>query len=225
MKYLLIPLIGQLGIGNGHFPHEAAQQGLFACARSGLEACRSSGVDGGVNAADEKTRNAGDLPHIATARCERFQARDVGLGHACVYLLCEEQGNVDVDPRADKLFDGGDAFQRGRDFDHQILTPNGLPEPCGFLDRPCGMVCQVRGDFQTDVAVAPLRLVIDGPQHIGGVLDIMYRQVLVERHGVALVLPQRFQGLFVVRAARDGFLEDGRIRGDAPYAILVHQTL
>ncbi len=53
------------------------------------------------------------------------------------------------------------------------------PQAQRFGDRGLGVVGQIRGAFQTDIAVAPSRLIVDGAQHVGGGADVGDRQVLV----------------------------------------------
>ena len=111
----------------------------------------------------------------AAARCSR--PADVGVHHRGVALAREDQGDVDVDARRDRLRDGRQAGHGGRDLDHQVRPVHPLPEPLGLGQRAVGVVGQVRVDLQADVAVAAVALVVQRPEQVGGRLDVLDRQL------------------------------------------------
>ncbi len=84
---------------------------------------------------------------------------------------------------------------------------------------------QVGRDFQAYVAVAAFCLKINGPQDIRCVLNIADGEMLEDSLGVEILLLGKFlEFLSVVRAAGDGFFEDGGIGGHAAKAVLGNQA-
>jgi len=77
--------------------------------------------------ADEEAGDAGHAALVPAGGCEFPQARDVGKGDAFVHVAREQQRHIDVDPLADQLLDGGNAFGGGGHFDHDVRTVHRLP--------------------------------------------------------------------------------------------------
>ena len=69
-------------------------------------------VGQGINAADEETRDAGDVRDVLALGGARFKRRDICLGDLLIRGLREEQRDVDVDAFFEELADGRDAFFR-----------------------------------------------------------------------------------------------------------------
>ncbi len=76
------------------------------------------------------------------------------------------------------------------------------------------------------MAVAPVRRLVHGEEQVGGVLDILHREGLVNRLGVLVLPPLDVpEEVLVVVAACDRLLEDGGIGGDAAQAVFLDQAL
>ena len=162
---------------------------------------------------------------IAARRSVSFQSRDVALRHFLVHLLREEQRDIDVDPFADALLDGRNAFHGGRDLHHQVGAIHGFPQPARVFDGALRVFGQKRRNFQADVTVALFGAVVDRAQRVGGILNIFDGQDLVDAHGVQILALLQFeQRVGIVGAAGDGFFENGRVGGDAAQAVFVDQA-
>src|ERR1051325_1135405 len=70
---LVAARVGQLGIGDGYLTSEAV---LFGCGQT---------VDRGIDAAHEKTGDAGNVTEILAGGGTSFEARDVRLGHLLIH--------------------------------------------------------------------------------------------------------------------------------------------
>ena len=100
--------------------------------------------------------------------------------------------------------------------DHQVAPADLVPEAARLLDRRMRIHRQIGRDFEADEAVPPLRLLVDGAERIGALLDVPDREILEQGAGVevAVCLRGGDQGVVVVAVA-DGLLEDRRVRSDA----------
>ena len=84
VEELLIPLVGQLGVGNRDLADQAAQHAHLVCIRLRFQTCRDKRINLGINPADEKTSDAGNLLQVATPACVCLEARNVSLCHLFV---------------------------------------------------------------------------------------------------------------------------------------------
>ena len=124
-----------------------------------------------------------------------FESGEIGLGHLRVDFLREQQSDVDVEAFADELADGGQARFGRRHLDHDIVAADQLGQAPHLGDGRLGVHGKIGRDFQADIAVGSMRCLVHRTQHVGGLLDILDRQELIERHDVEIVrrfgLPQR----------------------------------
>ncbi len=84
---------------------------------------------------------------------------------------------------------------------------------------------QVGRYFQADIAIPFLGLLIDRPHDVRRKTNIPDGQRFVNGLGILGLLPDLRKDLRVIRTADDGFLEDGRIGGDALQAVLLDHPL
>ena len=124
------------------------------------------------------------------------------------------------------MLDRGQAFRRRRHLHHQILALDVLPEPLGLGDGALGVHRQIGRDFEADKTVVAVQLVVDRTQHVGGVLDVLDRELLEQVGDRAVALFQRLadRAVIFVRTA-DRLFEDRRVRGHALDAVGVDQLL
>ncbi len=166
------------------------------------------------------------LGDLGALRLELLQPSHVGLGHRLVGVQAEQQGHVDVDPLANQ---GGDR-RRPRpgpgDLDHQVIAAHRLPQPAALGDGAVGVEGEIGRDLKADVAVAAGGAIPDRLQHIGGVLDVLDRDLLVELHGAEIALRQGgLEAVVVVAALSHRLLEDRGIGRDAGNGVLGDQAL
>ncbi len=222
--YFSIELIGELGVGDRDF----ALQLLQLCLGGRIGGCGDLLVelviDQGVDAADEEARHAGHLVRVAALFGESLEPGNVSLGNLGVDLLRKQQRHVDVDPLADQRADRRQTRLGAGHLDHQVAAVHLVPQPAGLLDRLMRVHRQIGRDFEADKAVAPLRLLVDGIQGIGALLDVANREILEQRAGIEI--PGGFRlgdQRVVIIAVTDRLLEDRRVRGDAAQAVLGDQ--
>ena len=225
-KQLFVFLIGELCVGDGDLALQRGQPLLLAGIVGARDLLVELLVDRAVNAADEEARDARDMGGVAAGLDVFFQPREVGLGDLDIDLLRKQQRDVDADAFADQMLDRGQAFRRRRHLHHQVLAADVVPEPLGLGDGALGVHRQIGRYLQADKAVVTVELVIDRPQHIGRVLDVLDRDLFEQLGHRAVAL---FQGapdravIFVGTA--DRLLENRRIRGDALDAVGIDQLL
>ena len=153
-----------------------------------------------------------------------FEAGEIGLGDLEIDLLREQQRDVDADAFTDQMLDRRQALRCRRHLDHQVLAIDFFPEPLGFDDGGLGVQRQIGRHFEADEAVMPFQFIVDRPQHVGRMLDILDREML-EQLGHRTVAPlQRLadRRVIFVRTA-DRLFENRRVRRDALDAIGVDQ--
>ena len=190
-----------------------------------FDSIRDLAVDQSIDAADEKARDASDLAHLAAGLRVRLKPGDIRLGHALVNILREEQSHVDVDAFADELLDCRKAFGSSRHFHHQIFAAHCFPQPARFVDRLLRLVREIRSHFEAYIPISPVSLIVYGPQDIGGILNIVNCQRLINLLGIEIFLRAQFLERFrVVGAACDCFLEYGGVGRDAAEAVLLDQA-
>ena len=207
-KEPLVAVVGQHRVGNG---------GL-AAQRFGQQ-----GVHRGVDARNEKARDARDPAEVASLCSTALKAGDVALGHLFVHGLRKQQRHVDVHVLADQQLDGRQAFQGGGNLDHQVGARHLSPQPL-CLDHRGGRVArEVGGDFEAHVAVVALARVEHRAKLVRRGLDVLDRQRLVKRHRRQAALLEGADGRRVFVAAADRLLEDRGVRGQAGEAVLADQ--
>ena len=145
-------------------------------------------VDCGVDAADEKARDAADLGNVAAGLLQILEPGDIGFDDLLVDADGKKQSDVDVQSATDQLADRGYAGRSRRYLHHQVGTIHRRPQPQRFGHRGFGIVGQIGRAFQADIAVPALRAVVDRTQHVGGGTDIGDRKMFVDR-GDAVVAP------------------------------------
>ncbi len=221
----LVALVGQLRVGDRYFTHQFPKRSLFGRVLRFLDSICDLAVDQSIDAADEKARDASDVAHLAACLRERLKPRDICLGHPLVDVLREKQSHVDVDSFADELLNRREAFRSSRNFHHQIFAAHRFPEPARLVDRLLRLVREIRSDFEAHIPIAPMSLIVDGPQHVGGILNIANRERFVHLLGIEIFLRAQFLERFgVIGAASDGLLEYGGIGRDAAQTVLLDQA-
>ena len=164
-------LVGQFGVGDGHLADEAAKLRLL---RGGLRlgSRLEHRINENVQPTDEHARDAGDARQISTARGERIEAVHVRLGHLAAHRARKEEGDVDVDALTDELPDGRNPLKGRRNLDHQVIAVNLAPQASRLGERCLGIVREVGRDLHADVAVTPVRLLVDGKENVGCLLNV-----------------------------------------------------
>ena len=104
-----------------------------------------------------------------------------------IHVLREEQRHVDIDAFADELLDRGNPFRRAGHFDHQVFAAHRFPQAARFVDGLLSLVREVGRNLQAYVAVARLRPIVNRAQEVGGVLNVLDRQLLVASLGVQIL--------------------------------------
>ena len=159
-------------------------------------------------------------------RGEVFEPGQVGFDDLFINLLREHQGNVDAEAFAGELLDGRQSGLCRRHLDHHIVPADRAPQTPRLLDRRVGVYREIGRHLQADITIPAVRLVVDGTQRVGRVLDVLDRQLLVERHDVVVVFALKLlQGRIVIFAAGNGLFEDRRIGRDAGQPILFNELL
>ncbi len=163
---------------------------------------------------------------IATRLCALLEAFDVRLRHSLVRFDGEEQGRVDIDAFADQLTHRWDAGGGGRHLDHDILAVDELAQPAHLIDGCLRVVGDIRRDLHTHIAIEAVAALVDRAQRIRRHLDVFDRNALVDLVGSQRSLAyQGFDHRVVIGAPGDGLFENGRIRGHAQQALVLHHLL
>ena len=221
---VLIGGIGRLGIGNGCGAEQLLDVGALSRVLGRAEGCVQPLVNEGVEPADKKAGHTADLVEVSVLGAQLLQAGNIGAGNRLIHLDCEQQGDVDIGAFADQLSDGRNTSLGGRDFDHDILTVNRRPQPPRLFDRPVRIVRQMGRNLKADIAVSPVRLVVDWRQDIGGHLNILDGQPFINVFARADPLfDQGPQGLVVIGALGQGLLENRRVGGDSTHPVVLDQ--
>src|ERR1051326_7674876 len=83
---------------------------------------------------------------------------------------------------------------------------------------------QVGIDFQTHIAIPPVRPIINGPELVGRALHVSLAETFVN-HVWALSVESHGPNVFLVKLTADnGLLEDGWIGGHPPQSIFLDQS-
>ncbi len=181
-------------------------------------------VDGAVDAADEEAGDAGDFRNVAAGGGKILETGEIGFHDLFVDADREQQGDVDVQPASEQLPDGGKAGRGPRDLHHQVGPVHGRPQPQRLADRRFRVVGEIGRALQADIAVAPLRGLIDALEGVGGGADVGDGEMFVDLAdpvvGVRLELRQR---LVIVAGFADGLLEDRGIGRQSHQAVALDQ--
>src|SRR5277367_1571964 len=222
----LILFVGEFGVGNGDLAVDAGdQRALGGIGVVVVHHLLELAVNEGIDAADEEAGDAGDVAEVDTFFGAGFESGEVGFGDLLVGGLREEQGNVDVDAVFEQLADDRNAFGGGGNLDHDVFAANFFPKAASFVEGAGGVVSELGGDFEADVAVAALRFGIDGLENVASGLHVADGDFFVDALGVHLLGFRRREDVGIVLAGSDGLFEDGGIGGHAAQAVIVDDAL
>jgi hypothetical protein len=223
---LLVALIREPGIGEGHLPEQPSQHGLLLRIDDRAKLLGEEEIHGSVDPADEEAGHACDVVRAASSRQQPLQAGHERVRDRFVGLHAEQQRHVDVDAFAGELAAGRESCRGAGDLDQQIGTSDGRPEPPRLLQRPGRIVGQVGRDLQADVAIPSLGLLVDRPEQIRGLRDVLDGELLVEGFPIEIpLLLRRLQRRIVIGAAGDRLRKNGRVGGHPTQPILPDQGL
>jgi hypothetical protein len=127
----------------------------------------------------------------------------------------EEQGHVDGHAGEDRLLDGGNTFLRARNLDEEVRASRARVELLGLGEGARGVVGERRRDLERHIAVDPVRLLVDRPEEIGGLGEVLHGQLEEQRLARLPLLHLVADGRVVVVALGDGVVEDRGIRGQS----------
>ena len=160
----------------------------------------------------------GDRRHLERLARLRpaFQRAQVGFCGLQVVGVGEQQGHVDADPLDDALLERGQPGRRAGNL-HQQVRPPGLPvQPPRDVDAGGRVVGQPWRHLQRHVAVDPAGGVVDGPEQVGGGLQVLQRDRVNHLLRVAYAGGQlRAQRVVVAVAGGHRMPEDGRVGGQS----------
>ena len=214
---LLVGLVGQSGVG---------QPGLAAQRQSVIGADRVQLlVDLAVHPGDEERGHRVDLGQVVPGLTRLLEAGEEGVHDAAIAVQREDQRHVDADALGQHLADGRQPLEGGRDLDEQVGTVDRLPELLGHGDGALGVVLQARVDLDGDPAVHPVGGVVDRPQDVAGVADVLGGEL---EDGLVHVGPGPHQLgdlVGVGLAVGQGVGEDRRVGGDTDHVAGVDQLL
>ncbi len=114
----------------------------------------------------------------------------------------------------------GTPFGGGRDLDVQIRLVDAGVELAGGGDRSVGVAGEAGGDLDRDEAVETVAGLVDGTQQVERGLDVGDHQLPVRLGDPDVVADEVAELVVVVVAVGDGLLEDRRVRGEAPDALV-----
>src|SRR5919107_734160 len=140
----------------------------------------------GVHPRDEEARHRCHPGGISSGGYEALKAPDVGAGYGPVALQREDEGDVDGFAGGDHILDSRQARQRRRYLHHQVRPVHQIVQARRLLNCCPGVVGQVRGDLQRDVAVEAVRPLEDGHEPIAGVPDIPTGELDEDLLGIVL---------------------------------------
>ena len=178
-------------------------------------------VDFAIHAADEEARYRAQQIYGLSGGDARFQAVDVGFQCLAVTLRREEQGRIDVHAFYGEFADGFDARQCRRDFDHDVFATDAAVKFQRLGNGFAAVVREVGRDFERDHAVGAAGLFVHRQEEVAGLADVVNGEAVEGVAGAAVrvfVEPAAQRG--VVGVASKGFLEDGRVGGDAAQVVI-----
>ena len=218
---LLELLIGHLRVGDGHLAQERLQlavTGLFQLLFDLFVGLR-------VDAADEETGDGVDVADRQVLLHPSLEPAQVCLHHLAVDVVGEEERDVDIDAVEDRLLDCRQSCGRRGDLHHDVRPLQPLEVPLRLGDRSLRVVRQRGADFDADESIAAFALVVDRPEDVRGVGNVLQHQLVVDLIA-RLVLRRKLPQLcVVVIAAADGLLEDRRIGRHAAQIVLLDHLL
>ena len=151
---------------------------------------------------------------FSPAAIRRSMPRKIRLGGGHVLLAGEQQGHVDRHAREDGFLDGGQALLGTRYLDEEIRASRLGMEGLGRGDGAGRVVGQQGRDLQRHPAVHAVGLVVDRPEQIGGLPQVLQPQLEEQRLARLAFLQFLADGVVVVVAILDGVVEDRGVRGE-----------
>ena len=116
-----------------------------------------------------------------------LESRKKRFRNLFVCRLREKQRDIDVDAVFESLAYSGKSLGRAGDLDHDVRAIHGLPQAPSFRERSVGIEAKKRGNFQTDVTVAPFRFRVNRLEDIARVLHVANCDFLKDAVGVELL--------------------------------------
>ena len=148
------------------------------------------------------------------------------MGDLLVDALREQQGDVDRDPLRRELADRRKPGGSGRHLDHQVVAADRLVEAARLLQRLLGVEGEIGRYFEAHIAVGAVAGLVDRPEHIGRVLDVLNGEPLVEVDDAGIALAEHgLEAVIVLGGVADGLLEDRRVGGYAAQIVILDQGL
>ena len=223
---LLVTLISKFRISDRNFAFQTPQCLQIGGISRFLDFVIDLAINQSIDPADEETRDAGHAAQISAFFGKLFQPCHVRFRDALVHVLREQQGHVNVDAFADQLLESGDALGRAGNLDHCVLAAQGLPQAPRFIQRFFRLVREIWRHFKADVAVTPLRLLVDRSENVGGILDVFRSEKFKNPFCVQVFSRLQFCKCFrIVRASGDSFLENRRIGCHSTQPVFFDQSL
>src|SRR6266850_982501 len=223
-KFLIL-LVSEPGVCDGHLASNALEQRLVARICNRLELLLDPAVYESIDAANEKTRHAGDVADVLALGSASFESGKECFGNLFVCGLRKEQRDIDINAVFESLAYGGEAFGRARDFDHDVRAIHGLPQASSFGERGFGIEAKERRNLQADVTVAPLRLRIYRFEYVARILHVANRDFFEDAVGVELLRFRRQENIVVELASRDGLLENRRVGRHPAQSVVINVFL
>src|SRR5690606_16365564 len=127
-------------------------------------------------------------------------------------------------PLDERFLDRVEALIRAGDLDHHIRSVDRLPQPARLLEGARAIVRELGRYLERNVPVAAPGRLVQREEQARCALDVLYRQRLIGVRGGDAAPAHCREGIVVVITARDGLLEDGRVRGDAANGLLLDQA-
>ncbi len=178
----------------------------------------------GVDPADEERRHRRDARDVAALLGVTLEAAEVRLDDLRVPDEREDQRDVDRDALGQALLDGGDPCQGRRDLHEDVGARRLTVQPVDLVDGGGGLVGAIGRDLHRHESVGAVQLVIGGAEHVGGVADVVEDEGPVGGVDGGAGAGELDELLVVAFPGGHGLLEDRRVRGDAPDAVVVHHA-
>jgi hypothetical protein len=172
---------------------------------------------------DEEAGDRGEMADRLAAAQPFFEPVQVGVVDRCVALDGEQRRHVDVDAVRGRAARGLDARGRGGDLDHGVGALDARPQLAGGRDGAVGVVGERRRDLEADEAVGASGARVDGREHVGGRLDVLDGQRVVDLELRAA--GERGDPARVAIGPEHGRAEDRRVGRQPGHGVLVHEAL
>src|SRR5262247_2291907 len=151
---------------------------------------------------------------METSRDTALDATHVGVGSGHIVLAREEQRDVDRHSRKNRLLDRRQPFLCAWDLDEEVRSPCPRMQLFGLCDGARRVVREQRRNLQRDPTVDAVRRVVDGPEEVGSLRQILDGQVKKELL-IRLDLPYFLaDGRIIGLALGNGMVEDGGVGGE-----------